>query len=64
MSLSLAGLAYQRSVASEPMPDPPEVNRGSLSLKRAVQTAIDWETVTPLWRRSRARRCPTGSSAG
>jgi hypothetical protein len=48
MSLSLTGLAYQRRVESERMLDPPGVDRGSLSLKRAVQAAIDWEMVTPL----------------
>jgi hypothetical protein len=48
MSLSLAGLVYQRSSGTAPIPDPPEIDRRSLSLKRAVQTAIDWETVTPL----------------
>jgi peptidoglycan/xylan/chitin deacetylase (PgdA/CDA1 family) len=48
MSLSLTGLAYQRRVESDQLPDPPAVDRGSLSLKRAVQTAIDWEMVTPL----------------
>ena len=48
MSLSLAGLAYQRSGEWEPILGPPEADRGALSLKRAVQAAIDWETVTPL----------------
>ncbi|MGP0069079.1 MAG: hypothetical protein ACLQGP_36450 [Isosphaeraceae bacterium] len=48
MSLSLSGLAYQKNVESDRMPDRPRVDRGSLSLKRAVQTAIDWEMVTPL----------------
>ncbi len=49
MSLSLTGLAYQRSVSNpNRMLDPPGLDRGSMSLKRAVQTAIDWEMVTPL----------------
>ena len=48
MSLSLSGLAYQRRVEPDTIPDPPLVDRRSISLKRAVQTAIDWEMVTPL----------------
>ena len=48
MSLPLAGLAYERGVDPEPILGPPEVDPDALSLKRAVKTAIDWETVTPL----------------
>ncbi len=48
MSLGLAGLVYERRSPLEPGFDPPTSDRGSLSLKRAVQVALDWETVTPL----------------
>jgi hypothetical protein len=48
MSLGLAGLAYQRNRETDPILAPPHLDRPPLSLKRAVQTAIDWETVTPL----------------
>jgi peptidoglycan/xylan/chitin deacetylase (PgdA/CDA1 family) len=48
MSLGLAGLAYQRAGQLDPILDPPARDRGSLSWKNAVRTAIDWETVTPL----------------
>lgn len=47
MSIGLSGLAYQR-VAPGPMPDPPTIERSSPSLKQAIRTAIDWETVTPI----------------
>jgi peptidoglycan/xylan/chitin deacetylase (PgdA/CDA1 family) len=47
MSLGLAGLAFERSRALEPILDPPRIDPAPLSLRRAVQTAIDWETVTP-----------------
>ncbi len=48
MSLGLAGLAYERH---EPAPEafnPPTFDRASLSLKQAMRTALDWETVTPI----------------
>jgi hypothetical protein len=48
MSVRLAGLAYQRTAEWDPILAPPAVDRSRVSLKRAVQTAIDWETVTPL----------------
>ncbi|HZW32987.1 MAG TPA: hypothetical protein VFF52_19890 [Isosphaeraceae bacterium] len=48
LSLSLAGLAYQRGASLEPILGPPEIDPGSISLKSAVKSAIDWETVTPL----------------
>ena len=48
MSLGLSDLAYQRSGGSRPLPDPPEIERSAPSLKQAIRTAIDWETVTPL----------------
>jgi hypothetical protein len=44
----MAGLAYQRAVDLDPILGPPEVVPVAPSLKRAVQSAIDWETVTPL----------------
>jgi len=48
MSLGLAGLVYQRGDRSEGSLDPPTIDRGNLSLKQAMRTALDWETVTPL----------------
>jgi hypothetical protein len=48
MTLGLSGLAYQRSGGSRPLPDPPEIERSAPSLKQAIRTAIDWETVTPI----------------
>ena len=42
-----AGLRAERRHAGR-CPIRPTIDRGPLSLKRAVQTAIDWETVTPL----------------
>jgi peptidoglycan/xylan/chitin deacetylase (PgdA/CDA1 family) len=48
MSLGLGGLAYQRGGGSRPLPEPPEIERPSPSLKQAIRVAIDWETVTPL----------------
>jgi hypothetical protein len=48
MSISLDGLVYERIEPSEPKVDPPSFNRASLSVKQAVRTALDWETVTPL----------------
>jgi hypothetical protein len=48
MSMSLEGLAYQKSGGVGPLPAPPEVERPSASLRGALRAAIDWETVTPL----------------
>jgi hypothetical protein len=48
MSLGLAGLVYERSEPSAGLVEPPMIDRESLSLKRAMRTALDWETVTPL----------------
>jgi peptidoglycan/xylan/chitin deacetylase (PgdA/CDA1 family) len=48
MSLGLAGLVYERRGPLEAGFDPPENEPGAVSLKRAVQMALDWETVTPL----------------
>jgi hypothetical protein len=48
MSLSLSGLAYERSGGIGSLPDPPEIERHSPSLRKAIRAAIDWETVTPL----------------
>jgi hypothetical protein len=47
-SLRLAGLAYERVEESGSLLEPPEIERGVVNLKRAVQAALDWETVTPL----------------
>jgi hypothetical protein len=48
LSLGLAGLVYQRQVPSGATLDPPTVARDTVSLKRAVRAALDWETVTPI----------------
>ena len=49
MSLGLAGLAYERRDESPTGAwIPRSIDRGTLSLKQAVRTALDWETVTPL----------------
>ena len=48
MSLGLAGLAFERSESSPACQEPPSIDRETLSLKRAMRTALDWETVTPL----------------
>ena len=48
MSLGLSGLAYERRDSSEQGLEPPQIGAGALSIKRAVKSAIDWETVTPL----------------
>jgi hypothetical protein len=48
MTLSLSGLAYERSRGTESLPEPPEIERPSPSLRKAIRAAIDWETVTPL----------------
>jgi hypothetical protein len=48
MSLGLSGLAYQRRAQSELELAAPVIQRGGMSLKKAVQAALDWETVTPL----------------
>jgi hypothetical protein len=48
MSLGLRGLVYERSDPSEAGLEPPVLDRRSVSLKQAVQSAIDWETVTPV----------------
>ena len=48
MSLGQSGLAFQRRELRGPLLDPPRVGVKPLSFKRAVQAAIDWETVTPL----------------
>ena len=48
MSLGLAGLAYERSEPTQACLDPPTIDRETLSLKQAMRTALDWETVTPL----------------
>jgi hypothetical protein len=48
MSFSLADLAYERWDEPNASLAPPVVVRGERSLKHAVKTAIDWETVTPL----------------
>ena len=48
MSLGLAGLVYERSESARSWLDPPTIDRETLSLKQAMRTALDWETVTPL----------------
>jgi hypothetical protein len=48
MSVGLSGLAFERREAIEPGLDQAVSGPRTLSLKHAVQTAIDWETVTPL----------------
>jgi hypothetical protein len=48
MSLGLAGLVYERSEPSAGCIEPPTIDRESLSLKKAMRTALDWETVTPI----------------
>jgi len=48
MSLGLCGLAYERRQQSEAGLEPPALERGGMSLKQAVQAALDWETVTPV----------------
>jgi hypothetical protein len=48
MSIALSGLAYERSGGAVHLPAPPEIERPSPSLKKAIRAAIDWETVTPL----------------
>jgi hypothetical protein len=48
MSLGLSGLVFERRRTSDPGLDPPVIGPRTMNLKRAVQAAIDWETVTPL----------------
>jgi peptidoglycan/xylan/chitin deacetylase (PgdA/CDA1 family) len=48
MSLRLTDLVYERTEESRPSVVAPSIDRGPLSLKQAVRTALDWETVTPL----------------
>ena len=48
MSLGLTGLAYERGDSSVTSVDAPTFSRRGINVKRAVRTAIDWETVTPL----------------
>jgi hypothetical protein len=47
-SLGLAGLAYERRNSSEAGLTAPVVKRSAVTLKKAVQAALDWETVTPV----------------
>jgi len=47
-TLRLDDLAYERIDEGEPSLAPPSIERRLPGLKRAVQAAIDWETVTPL----------------
>jgi hypothetical protein len=47
-SLGLAGLAFERTEPAAGWLDPPTIDRETPSLKRAMRTALDWETVTPL----------------
>jgi hypothetical protein len=48
MSIGLSGLAFERRDALGPGLDQAVSGPRVLSLKRAVQAVIDWETVTPL----------------
>ena len=48
MSLGLSGLVFERRQPFDAGLDPPVISPRTLNLKRAVQAAIDWETVTPL----------------
>jgi len=48
LSLGLSDLAYERSRGADGLPEPPELERPTPSLKQAIRHAIDWETVTPL----------------
>ncbi len=48
MSLRLSGLVYERREQHEHRLEPAAIASRPLSLKRAVKSAIDWETVTPL----------------
>jgi peptidoglycan/xylan/chitin deacetylase (PgdA/CDA1 family) len=48
MSLGLAALVYERRQNDEPGVAPPVIEREAVSVKGAVRTALDWETVTPL----------------
>jgi hypothetical protein len=48
MSLGLDGLVYQRHEPFEASLDPPTIERETISLRHAVQAALDWETVTPI----------------
>ena len=55
MSLGLGGLAYERRRAIRKRGwNLPSLERGGMSLKQAVQAALDWETVTPLEEISRS----------
>lgn len=47
-TLPLDDLAYERIEKFQPSQAPPKIDRRPAGLKRAVQVALDWETVTPL----------------
>jgi hypothetical protein len=48
MSIGLSGLVFARRESIDTHLEPAATAPASLSLKQAVQTAIDWETVTPI----------------
>jgi len=48
MTVRLTDLVYERTEEFRPSVVAPTIDRGSLSLKQAVRTALDWETVTPV----------------
>jgi hypothetical protein len=48
ISLGLGGLAYERRHQSDAGLVAPVIQRGGMTLKKAVQAALDWETITPL----------------
>jgi hypothetical protein len=47
-TLPLDDLVYERMNGSQPSQPPPVMDRRPPGLKRVVQDALDWETVTPL----------------
>ena len=48
MTMGLSGLVFERRQVIDSGLDSPSAGPRTLSLKHAVQAAIDWETVTPL----------------
>ncbi len=47
-SIQLGDLAYERTDGLRPSVAHPTIERGPLTWKQAVRTALDWETVTPI----------------
>jgi hypothetical protein len=48
LSLGLGDLVYEKYEPAANWLNPPTIDRETPSLKRAMRTALDWETVTPL----------------